>query len=778
MKTSPSFASLLFEKASLTRITPPGEAGLLICSLPLPREKVPCLSLAGAPTWRRDLGQWPGEAEGVPRRALLAAAHAGAAPDRLALSASAATAPVTAPPSAELVLVEQSPEPEFFWERHAVRIRWQDRTVDFMMGMKVKDEIHWWEACNLVTRDESPLCRVVEAGGAIPHVLTTLDDLRNFTDYANPFLHRHNWLNGHLGLRLHANGVCEVFAHHINSKVFDDGLPLADAVPVVGIRTPDSKIETYAAALPWDGTRESLEVGAVRFDLAEAARLATPEKPGSLSADARVGFLVWQPYLGMELFGGVCARDRLSDTYVFRAEQQIIPRGMGRTLRFSFSLNASASPKVARYLAPSWWYGLCEELTPASLLPVFNRYDVELDATAESAVRVQFKHGFEDGSVPRHGTPEDMEKFEPGWEGEVGYAMFLLAWRRGLGDLYQGALRAAYHFADVVVDHAAFRVRMHGYPPHAFSVPMERIHVMVAGFLETGDDYLLSTAMSVIDTAHWTHKNSWPRMCVGRDACYIRGQMMLYRYFADAHYLKLARDAAQDVVDSQRPDGSFGDQGGGAGIHGWGAYITKPWMGLMAVGGLIDYLELADSEDGPVFETVKKFADWLMRERYDHKGVMGWGYQHYYNNTRFCYHLLSGKSVELPGEMLWHVNYLARILTFCALRYNRADYFAAWAESQEASMETLMNRPRKPLMGDHRTAQNGQYLPWTQMRLWNARLDGKGAVVCQPVYAGERTPAEGVIETPDGPVKLAWNGSSSVAADGGKAAIESLRKLG
>ena len=36
--------------------------------------------------------------------------------------------------------------------------------------------------------------------------------------FANPWLHRHNWLNGHLFARLHANGVCEVYAHHINSN--------------------------------------------------------------------------------------------------------------------------------------------------------------------------------------------------------------------------------------------------------------------------------------------------------------------------------------------------------------------------------------------------------------------------------------------------------------------------------------------------------------------------------------------------------------------------------
>lgn len=772
MKNSPSLTALLFAKASLTRVTPPGDAGLLLCSLPLPREPISRLALGACPTWRRDLGQWPGEPDDTPRRALLATPHAGAAPDRIRLAATESPGPATTPPTAELILVEQSPEPAFFWERHAVRVAWQGQTADFLMGMRVRGEVHWWEACNLVTREESPLCRVVEAGGAIPHVQTTHADMKAFKGNTNPFLHRHNWLNGHLGLRLHSNGVCEVFAHHINSKFFDDGLPLADAVPVLGIRVAGAPLEAFIPGQAWDGSSDALALGPVRFDLTEAARLATPGKPGSLQVDGRFGFLVWQPYLGMELFGGICARDRLADSYIFRAEQQIIPRGMGRTLPFSFSLNSAASPRVARYIAPNWWYGLCEELTPASLLPVFNSYDAQLDKTAEAAVRTQFQHGFEDGSIPRHGSAEEMDAVEPGWEGEVGYAMFLLSWRSGRSDLYLSALRAAYYFADVVVDHAAFRSRMHGYPPNAFSVPMERIHTLVAGFLETGDDYLLRTAESVIDTAHWTHKNSWPRMCVGRDACFIRGQMMLYRYFGDTHYLKLARDAAQDVVDSQRPDGSFGDQGGGSGIHGWGAYITKPWMGLMAVGGLLDYLELAPKEDARLLATVKKFADWLMIERYDHKGVMGWGYQHFYNGGRINFQ--SGLPSTMPGEMLWHVNYLARLLGYCSLRFNQASYFDAWAESEAGSCAKKIDQFK---LGDHGIAQNGQYLPWTQMRLWNASPGAAGGIVCEPVYAGPRTPEEGSIATPDGLVKLQWKDSSAVAADPGKAVIGAIRKL-
>lgn len=72
----------------------------------------------------------------------------------------------------ELSLFEKSPEPNFVWERHAVRIRWGSQTVDFLMGMRVRGEVHWWEACRLVVREESPLCRIVEVGNAIPHTQT------------------------------------------------------------------------------------------------------------------------------------------------------------------------------------------------------------------------------------------------------------------------------------------------------------------------------------------------------------------------------------------------------------------------------------------------------------------------------------------------------------------------------------------------------------------------------------------------------------------------------
>ncbi|MCK5845335.1 MAG: hypothetical protein KAG97_11550, partial [Victivallales bacterium] len=428
----------------------------------------------------------------------------------------------------------------------------------------------------------------------------------------------------------------------------------------------------------------------------------------------------------------------------------IIPRGISRTLRFSLSLNPERSATVKRYQAPAWWYGYCEEFQAKPWLPATTRFDESSQAVLSYVREFNQKGGFEDGSVPRMNSKDpEAIKHEPGWEGEVPYAQFLSAWRTGDADDYADAMRSAWYFTDVCVDHAAKQVRMHGFTPHAFSVPMARVQACVAAYLETGDPFPLNTARSVIDTAFSTHRNSWPRLAIGRDACFIRGAVMLYRYFGIESYRELALEAIGDVLQAQRPDGSFSDQGGGAGIHMWGGYIIKPWMGLMAVGGLIDYLEIFPDEKD-IAEGVKRFADWLMRERHDHDGVMGWSYQHYYNDKREYFDFYSGNTIKLPTKPLWHVEYLARIMMFTTMRYRDPSYFNAWHESHQGS-------EGKPIWcGDHQTAQVLQYIPWVEDNLWRVQLR-ENSIIASPVWLGGNTPLNAEVDTPSGKLKMTWN---------------------
>jgi len=195
-----------------------------------------------------------------------------AAPEQLRLTTKA-SAPDRPPPSAVLERFACSPEPQFFWERHMVRFAWNGVSVCLAMGLRTGDEVHWWEACNLVAREETDTCRIIEAGGAIPRVLTTAQDLVKNPGYCLPLLHKHNWLNGHIYARLHANGVCEIYAHHINSKFSDDGLDLEDTVPVIGFRVEEATPAAIAGVCgPWDGSCATLELGPVRFDLRDSRR--------------------------------------------------------------------------------------------------------------------------------------------------------------------------------------------------------------------------------------------------------------------------------------------------------------------------------------------------------------------------------------------------------------------------------------------------------------------------------------------------------------------------
>lgn len=731
----------------LQRLGASEDAGLCITSLPLPRGfESAGLGFAGAATYTKALGQHWNDAAPSPRRLLMIADSGGRAAPELNLSRTAA-AGTHELPRAEAVLLAASEDPEVHWERHTLKLTWGTREIELALGMRVNGELRWWEYCRLIEITRGKTCVEIQMSGSIPYLLFNGDELRKHPGYSYPGIQKHHWLSGHIYARLHSNGVCEIYARHVNSRFVDDGVALQNAVPVVCIRAAAAAGDTVTPGA-WNGTQTRVSLGEVAIDLSEPAQLVSERQPGNFSREE--GFTIWQPYLGMELFGGIYPKELTGDPYIYHAEQQLIPRGMARTLRFSLSLNPQRSPRIARYLAPSWWYGIASEFTADPLLPVSDRFDESIHSCQKFIREHMVRNGFEDGSLPRGARTvfplETGDKCEPGWEGEAAGSAYLLAYRTGEAQDYFDATRAAYCFNDVYVDHAAKIVRAHGYIPNALNVPMSRIHACVYAYLETGDRFCYDAGRAVIDTVYWTHKNSWPRVAVGRDACFVRGAMLFYRFFKDERALEIARDVIADVCTTQSADGWFGDQGGGSGIHGWAAYIAKPWMGLMAVGGLLDYLELFPDGDAAALACVKRFADWLMRERFDHDGVMGWSYQHAFNGKKEFRFAQTGKVTKLPTPGLWHMDYFARLMTFCSMRWNDQAYFDAWVESYDGT-------PRER-MGDHSFAQTTQYVPWTQAKTWNVRLGADGKPIVDPLNVGVRCPARGVAMTPQGPLEI------------------------
>jgi len=538
----------------------------------------------------------------------------------------------------------------------------------------------------------------------------------------------------------------------------DDGRDLEDVQPVIGLRVAGGDEVVRPLIGSWDGTRSSLTVGDVPLDLSDVSRLATPEQPGRL--DVGDSFLVFQPYEGAELYSGKIAEVRTGDAYVVHAHQHVFPRGMARTLRFSLSLNPDRPARVARYLAPAWWYGVCEEFMPEPLLPVSSDYDAAIDSMRLWFRKYMVDGGFEDGEIPgsRGGSPT--ERSTPSAEGDAPGAFLMVAYRTGDAVDYDCAMRACYCFVDVFVDHAVKRVRMQDFSPPDVALPLARAHSMLGAWLETGDLFCLNTARAVVETAYWWHKNSWPRRAVGRDACFVHSAMLLYRFLGGEHWLEIARDTIRDVAAAQWPDGSFGDQGGGSGIHGHAAYIVKPWMGWMATMGIVDYLEhFPDDEEA--WQPVRKFVQWLMSERAPRtkQGHKAWTYQHWFRGKELPG--VARKEGPTPHLHLFHFDYTARLMSALSLRENDARYFDAFAESFEAKGPVRQS-------GYGEGASTCNYLPWLQAKLWNARLTENGLALA-PVRFGTRTPKSATIHGPQGPIQARWESDGRVTvspADG------------
>lgn len=139
----------ILDQLTPKQLGPECKAGLWTVSLPLPPDTDGGDSLDANPTYTKPIGKWHETGNTSPRRLLMISqATAGFAPETLKLTSGQPVA-VQETPLADTPLIENSGEPLFLWECHAV---------------------------------------------------------------LNPFLHKHNWLNGHILARLHANGVCCEFS--------------------------------------------------------------------------------------------------------------------------------------------------------------------------------------------------------------------------------------------------------------------------------------------------------------------------------------------------------------------------------------------------------------------------------------------------------------------------------------------------------------------------------------------------------------------------------------
>jgi hypothetical protein len=722
--------------ARARRVSGSPAACALRLSLPLPRGNAAAFAFAGRPTQVQPLGFWPGTAgPGAPRRVLLLGCGAPAG-EELGLSREQpATGAFNGMRVAVRVVARQYAIP-LPYEINELAFGCAAGEFGVRLGLLTDEGLNWWQWVTLETVAEGPLCRALRAQGNIPVHFETEADIvpgdQNGLKY--PYLHRHNHVRGEVFARCFANGVIELYLRHVNGRFFTEGGDVKGVIPVIGFRGVGDTDWPQTAA-PVDGPRQWRWQGAT-LDLADAARLVGPAAPGRAWREGDL--CVYQPYKGVESFGGAQCEAISGDPYYCRAEQRVIPKGMARTVRMVAALGA-APPQVAAFLMPDWWYGACQELASEPFLPVRDEFTAHVAAASEYFKTHRSADCFDDGAVARYAGAS-----YPGGEGEVPYAQMLIAYRAGDAESYHQALRNAYYLADVAVDHALFALRLTAHPAGHHALPHQRVLGLAAAYLETGDPYLLDTAQAVADAAYWWDKLAWPRRAFGRDAAYIRSLICLHRVLGEPLYLRRAREALRRLVAAQLPDGSFGDQGNTTGLHGAVALVVKPWMGCIAVDAMLDYLAVED--DAEIAAAALRFAEWLLRAQVRDGGEACWPYQTGYagGNT---YWPITGQVVHLPTKGAWHVEYLAKILGWASFKTGRPEFYRAWRQSSRAHGLGAIN-------WDHGANKAAQNVPALRSALWEARLTAQGVAVTPRVEIADDL-QEATVSAPAGPVRVA-----------------------
>ncbi len=245
-------------------------------------------------------------------------------------------------------------------------------------------------------------------------------------------------------------------------------------------------------------------------------------------------------------------------------ERDVLPPGVSRSYRFSIGEPA------ARYQVAPAWYRQCGVIETSHTGPA-----AEMAERSASLIReYTVKEGFEAGRVWRYlrrdlrtGIPQEDG---PEWEGNLAQAMFALAYQTGESpaehwDLY---LHHAYHAADVAIYHGSWMARLECAAAFSSPLPKFRFGGLLAGYLETGDPYLLETARSlagVYMAMEWAHQ---PRAAMGRDAYPLTSLLALWDYTAESLYLDFARQTARRLLATQQPDGGFAGQAGAGAVTG------------------------------------------------------------------------------------------------------------------------------------------------------------------------------------------------------------------
>ena len=732
----------MLDDLTLARLNPDAPAHAAVFSLPVPPGAGE-VSVDGALSQSAPIAWWPQflageEGAGAPRRLIVTVSGSEELPAELRPARGAAPDEGEwTGPEWEVRVLEHNYAGTINWEVDELVLRHGEREIGLRPGLLREDgERMWWEWLRVEEQWAGPACRAIRAAGYASAMRLTRDHPDVAGHRPSLWTHRHHWLLCEVYALLFANGVVHLTVRHVNNRLYDYGRDVP-GVPIIGLRCG------FAGEVALTGETVEVDLGGALLSTEECRTMAAPDRPGSLVGDGEV--TVFRPYQGVEITLDGFGRGSDREPWVCHPDECIMPCGAARSVRFALSLG-DAPPRVERYVVPHWWYGLCAELAPDSLLPVSDERDAIVEAAGEWLRESQLSGIFNDGSVPRGGRHyrDDGSIAESGWEGEAPFNLVRYFYRRATQEAWEAALRSVYNTADIAVDHANHMFRMHGYDFGAISITMNRTLGILQGYLETGDPYLRETAEHVALASSIMDASNWPRRSYGRDAMWIRGIIGLADYLPGRGLDVRAREALGRVIQCIRPEGAYTDQGGPAGVHAAGNMILKPWMNFMVLEPMMDWLE-RHPEDEEIAATARRIFDWQLQQIVrDESGVPYFPYEVAWGDNDGSPQ--SGRPHPYGRMEFW---YPARALLFATRRWGDPAFLAAWEEIYAGRMagDTVARIRRSA--GDHTANKAVECAAWHQLRRWNARWIN-GELVADPyVLPGERLHA--TIHTPTGP---------------------------
>ncbi len=604
---------------SLTALDQPAST-IAICSLPLPpsatrvqvRDAVavqvtplgqwPARELAGArlrTAWR----DWPLVAQGFdnpPRRGLLMARFADAAPDTLDVTLSPGQMPVVSADQVDATCLPV-PGPEEYHHRDEALyhyVRREDAVALHAFGQQFKlslafdlgHAVRRWQWVQVQELWAGPVARAYLLGGHIyggaEDRPLTMEESRHYEQ--TPF-HDEHIISARAYVICYANGAVTLQVHFANVQVYGMGAPVT-GLPLVEVH------------------------GSTRL---EVSRWTVAEGATQLSADGCVW--QWRPLADPRIWLGHRPSPdtgQLRHEYVEGSATQFV-RGVARSSAATLNLLPdAAAPR--RCLAPANWYLRCGEFGQPLPERQARGYDT-LQQISEAAVEVFLRNvhreGMSRGGIYRY-LDEQQSRHELSMDGNEVTFLLRGAYLRTHGPLYHAALEAARHIADIAVDHESFDVHYHADFPtwRVFSQIYLRFGGLVNAYAETGDPWYLDNAQAVAERWISLNRLNQPRQNMGRDAEPVEGILLLYDLTGQEHYYQAAQQIAVDVARSLFADGSWRCGCGVGPFWGVNALQGSPWNGSHLLAGIAEFLIRAQPEQCQEYAWLLGRATDLVRE--------------------------------------------------------------------------------------------------------------------------------------------------------------------